>query len=30
MITIEIGGKLLGAICVICFTWICTKNGGNK
>ena len=30
MITIEIGGKLLAAIIVICFTYMVVKNGGNK
>ena len=30
MITIEIGGRLLAAVCVICFAYMVIKSGGNK
>lgn len=30
MITIEIGGRLLAAICVMCFAYMVIKSGGNK
>lgn len=30
MFTIDIGGKLLAAICAICFAYMVVHSGGNK